>query len=183
MSRIGRAPITIPAGVTVDVDANNKVVVKGPKGTLSREIRPEMKITVEGNVLTVTRPSDNRLHRSLHGLSRTLINNMVVGVTEGFKKDLEINGVGYRAAKAGKNLNLALGFSHPVIVEPPEGISFEVPSPTAIQVIGIDKELVGAVAAKIRGYRKPEPYKGKGIKYAGEHIRRKEGKAGAKGKK
>ena len=183
MSRIGRAPITIPAGVTVDVDANNKVVVKGPKGTLSREIRPEMKITVEGNVLTVTRPSDNRLHRSLHGLSRTLINNMVVGVTEGFKKDLEINGVGYRATKAGKNLNLALGFSHPVIVEPPEGISFEVPSPTAIQVIGIDKELVGAVAAKIRGYRKPEPYKGKGIKYAGEHIRRKEGKAGAKGKK
>ena len=124
MSRIGRAPITIPAGVTVDVDANNKVVVKGPKGTLSREIRPEMKITVEGNVLTVTRPSDNRLHRSLHGLSRTLINNMVVGVTEGFKKDLEINGVGYRATKAGKNLNLALGFSHPVIVEPPEGISF-----------------------------------------------------------
>lgn len=183
MSRIGRAPITIPAGVTVDVDANNKVVVKGPKGTLSREIRPEMKITVEGNVITVTRPSDNRIHRSLHGLSRTLINNMVVGVTEGFKKDLEISGVGYRATKAGKNLNLALGFSHPVIVEPPEGISFEVPSPTAIQVIGIDKELVGAVAAKIRGYRKPEPYKGKGIKYAGEHIRRKEGKAGAKGKK
>ena len=183
MSRIGRAPIEIPAGVTVDIDENNKVTVKGSKGTLSRQIRPEMKITVEGNVLTVTRPSDNRLHRSLHGLSRTLINNMVVGVTTGYTKNLEINGVGYRAAKQGKNLTLALGFSHPVVVEPPEGISFEVPSPTAIQVSGIDKELVGAVAAKIRSFRKPEPYKGKGIKYAGEHIRRKEGKAGAKGKK
>ena len=183
MSRIGREPIEIPAGVTVKVGDDNTVQVKGPKGELSRKIRPEMKISVEGNVLTVTRPSDIKEHRSLHGLSRTLINNMVVGVTTGFSKDLEINGVGYRAAKQGKNLNLSLGFSHPVVVEPPAGIEFDVPSATAIVVKGIDKELVGAVAAKIRGYREPEPYKGKGIKYAGEHIRRKEGKAGAKGKK
>ena len=183
MSRIGRAPIEIPAGVTVKVGDDNLVQVKGPKGELSRKIRPEMKITVEGNVLTVTRPSDIKEHRSLHGLSRTLINNMVVGVTTGFSKDLEINGVGYRAAKQGKNLNLSLGFSHPVIVEPPAGIEFDVPSATTLTIKGIDKELVGAIAAKVRGYREPEPYKGKGIKYAGEHIRRKEGKAGAKGKK
>ena len=183
MSRIGRAPIEIPAGVTVKVGDDNLVQVKGPKGELSRKIRPEMKITVEGNVLTVTRPSDIKEHRSLHGLSRTLINNMVVGVTTGFSKNLEINGVGYRAAKQGKNLNLSLGFSHPVIVEPPAGIEFDVPTATTITIKGIDKELVGAIAAKVRGYREPEPYKGKGIKYAGEHIRRKEGKAGAKGKK
>ena len=183
MSRIGRAPIEIPAGVTVKVGDDNLVQVKGPKGELSRKIRPEMKITVEGNVLTVTRPSDIKEHRSLHGLSRTLINNMVVGVTTGFSKNLEINGVGYRAAKQGKNLNLLLGFSHPVVVEPPAGIEFDVPSATTITIKGIDKELVGAIAAKVRGYREPEPYKGKGIKYAGEHIRRKEGKAGAKGKK
>ena len=183
MSRIGRAPIEIPAGVTVKVGDDNTVQVKGPKGELSRKIRPEMKISVEGNVLTVTRPSDIKEHRSLHGLSRTLINNMVVGVTTGFSKNLEINGVGYRAAKQGKNLNLSLGYSHPVIVEPPAGITFEAPTATSIVVSGIDKELVGSVAAKIRGYREPEPYKGKGIKYAGEHIRRKEGKAGAKGKK
>ena len=183
MSRIGRAPIEIPAGVTVKVGDDNLVHVKGPKGELSRKIRPEMKITVEGNVLTVTRPSDIKEHRSLHGLSRTLINNMVIGVTTGFSKNLEINGVGYRAAKQGKNLNLSLGYSHPILVEPPAGIEFDVPSVTSIIVKGIDKELVGAMAAKIRGYRQPEPYKGKGIKYAGEHIRRKEGKAGAKGKK
>ncbi len=183
MSRIGRAPIEIPAGVTVKVGDDNLVQVKGPKGELSRKIRPEMKITVEGNVLTVTRPSDIKEHRSLHGLSRTLINNMVVGVTSGFSKELEINGVGYRAAKQGKNLNLSLGFSHPVIVEPPAGIEFDVPSATTITIKGIDKELVGAIAAKVRGYREPEPYKGKGIKYVGEHIRRKEGKAGTKGKK
>ena len=183
MSRIGRAPIEIPAGVTVKVGDDNLVQVKGPKGELSRKIRPEMKITVEGNVLTVTRPSDIKEHRSLHGLSRTLINNMVVGVTTGFSKELEINGVGYRAAKQGKNLNLSLGFSHPVIVEPPAGIEFDVPTATTITIKGIDKELVGAIAAKVRGYREPEPYKGKGIKYVGEHIRRKEGKAGAKGKK
>ena len=183
MSRIGRAPIEIPAGVTVKVGDDNLVHVKGPKGELSRKIRPEMKITVEGNVLTVTRPSDIKEHRSLHGLSRTLINNMVIGVTTGFSKNLEINGVGYRAAKQGKNLNLSLGYSHPILVEPPAGIEFDVPSVTSIIVKGIDKELVGAMAAKIRGYRQPEPYKGKGIKYVGEHIRRKEGKAGAKGKK
>ena len=183
MSRIGRAPIEIPAGVTVKVGDDNTVQVKGPKGELSRKIRSEMKITVEGNVLTVTRPSDIKEHRSLHGLSRTLINNMVIGVTTGFSKNLEISGVGYRAAKQGKNLNLSLGFSHPVIVEPPAGVEFDVPTATSIVVKGIDKEVVGSIAAKIRGYREPEPYKGKGIKYAGEHIRRKEGKAGAKGKK
>ena len=205
MSRIGRAPIEIPAGVTVTLGEDNLVKVKGPKGELSRHIHPDMKVTVEGNVITVTRPSDDKTHRSLHGLSRTLIHNMVVGVTEGFSKNLEINGVGYRAQKQGKNLNLSLGFSHPVVVEPPQGIEFDVPSANAITVKGIDKEVVGQIAAEIRSnaitvkgidkevvgqiaaeirsFREPEPYKGKGIKYAGEHIRRKEGKAGAKGKK
>ena len=149
------------------------VKVKGPKGELSRQISSEMKITVEGNVLKVERPSDDKTHRSLHGLSRTLINNMVIGVTEGFSKNLEINGVGYRAQLKGTALNLSLGFSHPV----------ECPSANAITVSGIDKEVVGQIAAEIRSFREPEPYKGKGIKYAGEHIRRKEGKAGAKGKK
>ncbi len=180
MSRIGRAPIAIPAGVTVNVDENNLVQVKGPKGELSRKIHQDMKISIEGNVLTVTRPSDDKMHRSMHGLSRTLINNMVVGVTQGFTKNLEIVGVGYRAAKQGKNLSLALGYSHPVIIEPPAGITLEAPTATTITVHGIDKELVGAIAADIRGWREPEPYKGKGIKYAGEHIRRKEGKAGGK---
>ena len=183
MSRIGRAPIEIPAGVTVTVSEDNLVKVKGPKGELSRQISQEMKITVDGNILTVERPSDDKTHRSLHGLSRTLINNMVVGVTEGYQKNLEIAGVGYRAQKQGKNLNLSLGFSHPVVVEPPEGITFDVPTATSITVSGIDKEVVGQIAAEIRSFREPEPYKGKGIKYAGEHIRRKEGKAGAKGKK
>ena len=180
MSRIGRAPITIPAGVTVKVDENNLVQVKGPKGELARKIHQDMKINIEGNILTVTRPSDDKTHRSLHGLSRTLIHNMVVGVTEGFTKNLEIVGVGYRAAKQGKNLQLALGYSHPVIIEPPAGITLDAPSATAITVHGIDKELVGAVAANIRKWRQPEPYKGKGIKYVGEHIIRKEGKAGGK---
>lgn len=183
MSRIGRAPIQIPAGVTVSVGDDNLVHVKGPKGELSRKISTEMKISIEDGVLTVARPSDDKTHRSLHGLSRTLINNMVVGVTQGFTKNLEIAGVGYRAAKQGKNLNLSLGYSHPVIIEPPAGITLDAPNATTITVHGIDKELVGAVAANIRGWREPEPYKGKGIKYAGEHIRRKEGKAGAKGKK
>ena len=183
MSRIGNAPIEIPAGVTVTLGEENLVTVKGPKGELSRHIHPEMKVTVEGNIVKVERPSDDKTHRSLHGLSRTLIHNMVLGVTEGFSKSLEINGVGYRAQKQGKNLNLSLGFSHPVIVEPPKGIEFDVPAPNAITVKGIDKEVVGQIAAEIRGFREPEPYKGKGIKYAGEHIRRKEGKAGAKGKK
>ena len=180
MSRIGRAPITIPAGVTITVGDGNLVSVKGPKGELSRSIHQDMKISIEDGVLTVARPSDDKLHRSMHGLSRTLINNMVVGVTEGFTKNLEISGVGYRATKQGKNLNLALGYSHPVIIEPPAGITLEAPTATTITVHGIDKELVGAVAANIRGWREPEPYKGKGIKYAGEHIRRKEGKAGGK---
>lgn len=183
MSRIGRAPITIPAGVTVKVEEGNKVTVKGPKGELSRTLHQDMNIKIEENVLTVERPSDNKDHRSLHGLTRTLINNMVVGVTEGFAKTLEINGVGYRAQLQGKNLNLSLGFSHPVVVEPPAGIKFEAPSATKIIVSGIDKEIVGAIAAKIRDYRRPEPYKGKGIKYEGEFVRRKVGKAGAKGKK
>ena len=183
MSRIGRAPIHIPSGVTVTVGAENLVKVKGPKGELSRVIHPDMKITVEDGVVTVARPSDDKTHRSLHGLSRALIHDMVVGVSEGFTKTLEVGGVGYRAAKQGKNLNLSLGFSHPVVVEPPEGITFECPSATVITVSGISKEAVGQVAAEIRAHREPEPYKGKGIKYAGEHIRRKEGKAGAKGKK
>ena len=183
MSRIGNAPIEIPAGVTVTLGEANLVTAKGPKGELARHIHPEMKVTVEGNIVKVERPSDDKTHRSLHGLSRTLIHNMVLGVTEGFSKSLEINGVGYRAQKQGKNLNLSLGFSHPVIVEPPKGIEFDVPSANAITVKGIDKEVVGQIAAEIRGFREPEPYKGKGIKYAGEHIRRKEGKAGAKGKK
>ena len=183
MSRIGRAPIEIPAGVTVTVGEDNLVHVKGPKGELSRKINQDMKISIEGNVLTVARPSDDKTHRSLHGLSRTLINNMVIGVTQGYSKSLEINGVGYRATKQGKNLNLALGYSHPVVIEPPQGITLEAPTATTITVSGIDKELVGSVAADIRGWREPEPYKGKGIRYAGEYVRRKEGKAGAKGKK
>lgn len=183
MSRIGNAPIEIPAGVTVTVGENNLVKVKGPKGELSRQIHSEMKVIVEGNVVKVERPSDDKMYRSLHGLSRSLIHNMVIGVTEGFSKSLEINGVGYRAQKKGKALNLSLGFSHPVVVEPPQGIEFDVPSANAITVSGIDKEVVGQIAAEIRSFREPEPYKGKGIKYAGEHIRRKEGKAGAKGKK
>lgn len=180
MSRIGRAPIEIPAGVTVTVDENNLVQVKGPKGALARKINQDMKINIEGNILTVTRPSDDKTHRSLHGLSRTLIHNMVVGVTAGFTKNLEIVGVGYRAAKQGNNLQLALGYSHPVIIEPPAGITLDAPTATSITVHGIDKELVGAIAANIRKWREPEPYKGKGIKYVGEHIIRKEGKAGGK---
>ncbi|MBQ7705082.1 MAG: 50S ribosomal protein L6 [Selenomonadaceae bacterium] len=180
MSRIGRAPIDIPADVTVTIDENNLVHVKGPKGELSRRISQDLKITIDGNILSVARPSDDKVHRSLHGLSRTLIHNMVVGVTSGFTKNLEITGVGYRAAKQGKNLSLALGYSHPVIIEPPAGITLDAPTPTTITVHGSDKELVGAVAANIRKWREPEPYKGKGIKYAGEHIRRKEGKAGGK---
>jgi len=183
MSRIGRAPITVPAGVTITLGEENLVTVKGPKGELSRHIHPDIKVDVEDGVITVTRPSDDKDHRALHGLSRALINNMVLGVTEGFTKTLEITGVGYRAQKQGKNLNLSLGFSHPVIVEPPAGITFEAPTATSITVSGIDKEQVGQIAAEIRSFREPEPYKGKGIKYAGEHIRRKEGKAGAKGKK
>jgi large subunit ribosomal protein L6 len=179
MSRIGRAPIPVPAGVDVSVDGS-RVAVKGPKGQLEQEFRPEMAIVLEDAVLRVERPSDERLHRSLHGLTRTLLANMVVGVTQGYEKRLEIVGVGYRAAMKGDDLELALGFSHPVVVAAPAGIEFEVPQPTRITVRGIDKQLVGEVAAGIRKLRKPEPYKGKGIRYEGEYVRKKAGKA-AKG--
>ena len=181
MSRIGRAPITVPAGVTITQNGN-VVTVKGPKGELTREFVADMIIEVADNTITVKRPTDNKEHRALHGLTRTLLNNMVIGVTAGFSKTLEINGVGFRAANQGNNINLSLGFSHPVIVEPPTGITFEVPAPNRIIVSGINKEVVGAMAAKIRGNRPPEPYKGKGIKYEGEVIRRKVGKAGGKKK-
>ncbi len=179
MSRIGRMPIAIPAGVTVEVAENNKVTVKGPKGTLERVLAPEMEIKVEGAEVVVTRPNDLKRMKSLHGLTRTLINNMVVGVTSGYEKKLEVNGVGYRASKAGKKLTLNLGFSHPVEMEDPEGIEAVVEG-NVITVKGIDKEKVGQYAAEIRDKRRPEPYKGKGIKYADETIRRKVGKTGKK---
>ena len=179
MSRIGKLPITIPDGVEVKMDGN-KIFVKGPKGSLEKEINPIVNVTIEGNTVTVTRPNDEALSRSLHGLTRTLINNMIIGVKEEFKKELEINGVGYRVAKQGNNLNLTLGYSHPVIFEAPAGITFDVPNANQIIVRGIDKELVGQTAAVIRTKRLPEVYKGKGIKYADEVIRRKEGKAGKK---
>lgn len=182
MSRIGKMPITVPAGVTVTIE-DNHVTVKGPKGELTRQINKNMKLSMDNGVITVERPDDEKESRSLHGLSRTLINNMIIGVTQGFSKTLEINGVGYRAAKQGQNINFTLGFSHPVVKEPPAGITFEVPAPNKIVVSGADKEVVGAVAADIRTLRPPEPYKGKGIRYEGEHVRRKIGKAGAKGKK
>lgn len=180
MSRIGKSPIEVPAGVDVKIAAGNAVTVKGPKGTLAQTLHQDMMIEQEGNVITVKRPSEDKAHKSLHGLTRTLLNNMVLGVTEGFKKELEINGVGYRAAMQGKKLGLTLGFSHPVEIEPPAGISIEVPNPNQIIISGCDKQAVGEFAANIRKIRPPEPYKGKGIKYADEHIRRKEGKAGAK---
>ena len=172
MSRIGRMPIAIPAGVTVDIAENNKVTVKGPKGTLERVLVPEMEIKKEGDVITVSRPNDLKRMKSLHGLTRTLLNNMIVGVTNGYEKVLEINGVGYRAQKQGKKLTLSLGYSHPVEMEDPDG--------NKITVKGIDKEKVGQYAAEIRDKRRPEPYKGKGIKYADETIRRKVGKTGKK---
>ena len=180
MSRIGRAPIEIPAGVTVKLGDENKVTVKGPKGELSRELHKDMKITVEGNTVTVERPSDDKLHRSLHGLTRSLVHNMVLGVTEGFSKKLEINGVGYRAQKQGKKLILSLGYSHPVEMEDPEGLESVLDGQNKITIKGIDKQKVGQYAAEIREKRKPEPYKGKGIKYADEVIRRKVGKTGKK---
>ena len=183
MSRIGRMPITVPAGVEVTIAENNVVTVKGPKGTLTQALRPEMILEQDGSTIHVKRPSDDKLHCALHGMTRALLHNMVVGVSEGFKKELEINGVGYRAAKQGNNINFTLGFSHPVVKEPPAGITFEVPAPNKIVVSGADKEKVGAVAAEIRTLRPPEPYKGKGIRYEGEYVRRKMGKAGAKGKK
>ena len=180
MSRIGRLPVAIPAGVTVEVAENNKVTVKGPKGTLERELPTEMTIKVEGEEVVVTRPNDLKKMKSLHGLTRTLINNMVVGVTEGYQKVLEVNGVGYRAAKSGKTLTLNLGYSHPVEMEDPEGVESTVEGQNKIIVKGIDKEKVGQYAAEIRDKRRPEPYKGKGIKYADEVIRRKVGKTGKK---
>ena len=179
MSRIGRMPIEIPAGVTVTYD-NHHMNVKGPKGELSRDLHPDMNITVEGNTITVTRPSDDKNHRSLHGLTRALVANMVTGVSEGFTKTLEINGVGYRAQKQGKKLVLALGYSHPVEMEDPEGIETTVDGTNVIIVKGISKEKVGQYAAEIRAKRAPEPYKGKGIKYSDEVIRRKVGKTGKK---
>ena len=180
MSRIGKKPVIIPAGVTVDVAAGNAVTVKGPKGTLTRAFHPNMKITVDGAVATVARPNDEKANKSLHGLSRTLLNNMVVGVEKGYSKELEINGVGFRAEKKGNQLVMRLGFSHEVIVDEIPGITVEVPSPNKIIIRGIDKQVVGQFAAEVRGKRPPEPYKGKGIKYSTEVIRRKVGKTGGK---
>ncbi len=179
MSRIGKMPIAVPAGITVSVAENNKVTVKGPKGELSRVLPSQMTIKQEGESITVERPNDEKENRALHGLTRTLINNMVIGVSDGYTKTLEINGVGYRAAKQGKNLTLNLGYSHPVVMEDPEGIETKVED-NKIIVSGIDKEKVGQYAAVIRDKRRPEPYKGKGIKYIDEVIRRKVGKTGKK---
>ena len=180
MSRIGRMPIAIPAGVTVDIAENNHVTVTGPKGTLERTLPSEMDIKLEGSEVIVTRPSDLKKMKSLHGLTRTLIHNMVVGVTDGYEKVLEVNGVGYRVQKSGKNLTLHLGFSHPVEMVDPEGVTTTLEGQNVIIVSGIDKEKVGQYAAEIRDKRRPEPYKGKGIKYADEVIRRKVGKTGKK---
>jgi len=178
MSRIGKMPIEVPSGVEINVGKNNLVTVKGPLGELKEKISEKMKIELEGNQLTVARPSDTKINRSLHGLSRTLINNMVVGVTKGYEKKLKIIGVGYRVAKKGKALDFNLGFSHPLEMPDPDGITTEVPNQTEIVVKGISKQLVGNYAAIIRGLRPPEPYKGKGIRYENEQVRRKEGKAG-----
>jgi len=180
MSRIGLKPIPLPQGVSVEIGEDSLVSVKGPKGELSRRINPEMGMEIEDGQLKVSRPSESKYHKSQHGLARTLIANMVTGVSEGFVKELVIEGVGYKVGLKGKNLEMALGYSHTVVVEPLEGISFEVPSPTEIKVLGYDKEKVGQMAADIRGWRPPEPYKGKGVRYKGEHIIRKAGKASAK---
>lgn len=180
MSRIGRLPIAIPTGVTVDIAENNKVTVKGPQGTLERVLPSEMNIAKDGDTILVTRPNDLKKMRSLHGLTRTLVSNMVIGVSEGYKKELEVNGVGYKAAKQGSKLVLSLGYSHPVEMEDPEGLESIVEGNNKITVKGIDKEKVGQYAAEIRDKRRPEPYKGKGIKYADEVIRRKVGKTGKK---
>ncbi len=182
MSRIGRLPIAVPSGVDVTIDGR-RVTVKGPKGELTRELHPDMTVEREDGNLVVTRPTEQKQHKQLHGLTRTLVNNMVVGVTDGYRKGLEITGVGYRAALVGRKLQLNLGYSHPVEIEPPAGIAFEVENPTRLAVVGIDKELVGEMAARVRSTRKPEPYKGKGVRYAGEKVRRKAGKAGKIGGK
>lgn len=178
MSRIGKLPVQIPAGVKCELKGSH-LKVTGPKGVLERDFHPEITLAQEGGEITVTRPSDKKEHRALHGLSRALLYNMIVGVTDGYEKVLQIEGVGYRASKQGKNLNLALGYSHPVSVEPPAGIEFTVDGTQTIRVNGIDKQLVGQVAANIRRIRPPEPYKGKGVRYAAEHVRRKVTKAGA----
>jgi large subunit ribosomal protein L6 len=175
MSRIGKQPIPVPSGVEVKIDGST-VMVKGPKGELSQSFAPAMKIEQGDGVVTVTRPDDARENRSLHGLTRTLVANMVAGVSEGFSKNLEIQGVGYRAAMNGSTLEMQLGFSHPVVIVPPDGIKFEVPVPTKVTVSGIDKQKVGQVASEVRGWRPPEPYKGKGVRYEGEYVRRKLGK-------
>ena len=177
MSRVGRLPITIPSGVDVDVKGSH-IKVKGPKGTLERDVTPHLSVVSEEGQLRVERPDEAKRSRELHGLTRSLINNMVVGVTQGYTRDLEIQGVGYRAQLVGKKLQLNLGYSHPIEIDPPEGIAFEVENPTKVVVTGIDKELVGRMAAQVRATRKPEPYKGKGVRYAGEVVRRKAGKAG-----
>lgn len=178
MSRIGKKPIEIPEKVKVELSGTD-VTVTGPKGVLNRTLHPQMKVVIDKDVITVERSSDSKFHRSLHGLTRQLVANMVDGVNTGFSKVLEIVGVGYRAEMMGKNLRLSVGYSHPIIVKAPEGVSFEVPEPVKIKVLGIDKELVGMVAAKIRYFRPPEPYKGKGIRYQGEYVRRKAGKTAA----
>ncbi|MBE3101550.1 MAG: 50S ribosomal protein L6 [Firmicutes bacterium] len=180
MSRIGKLPVVLPSGVTVEVSDDNIVAVKGPKGELSQKIHKDMQVVIEGSVIHVVRPTDSKPHKSLHGLSRSLINNMVEGVTKGYQKNLELNGVGYRAQKQGTKLVLTVGYSHPVEILEEGGIEFEVPAPNRISVKGIDKQKVGAMAAKVRSVRKPEPYKGKGIKYDYEKILRKEGKTGKK---
>jgi large subunit ribosomal protein L6 len=182
MSRIGRLPIPVPAGVDVTVEGT-RVSVTGPKGSLSRDIAPQLTVVREDGTLRVERPDDGKQARELHGLTRTLIANMVTGVTTGYRKGLEISGVGYRAQLVGKKLQLSLGYSHPIEIEPPEGVAFELENPTRLAVTGIDKELVGHVAARVRAMRKPEPYKGKGVRYAGEVVRRKAGKAGKIGGK
>ncbi len=182
MSRIGRQPIPVPSGVDVAIDGTT-VTVTGPKGVLSRSLHPDITVVREDAAIVVTRPTEQKQHKQLHGLTRTLVNNMVVGVTTGYRKGLEITGVGYRAALVGRKLQLNLGYSHQIEIDPPAGISFEVESPIKLAVVGIDKELVGQIAAKVRATRKPEPYKGKGVRYAGEVIRRKAGKAGKVGGK
>jgi large subunit ribosomal protein L6 len=182
MSRIGRLPIPVPSGVDVTINGRT-LTVTGPKGQLTRELHPDMTVKREEENLVVTRPTEQKTHKQLHGLTRTLVNNMVVGVTDGYRKGLEITGVGYRAVKVGEKLQLSLGYSHQIEIDPPSGISFELENPTRLAVIGIDKELVGQIAAQVRSTRKPEPYKGKGVRYAGEKIRRKAGKAGKIGGK
>jgi len=182
MSRIGKLPIPVPSGVDVAIDGRS-ITVQGPRGTLHRDLHPDMTVTAEDGTLVVTRPTEQKTHKQLHGLTRTLVNNMVVGVTDGYRKGLEITGVGYRATKIGEKLQLNLGYSHPIEIDPPSGISFELENPTRLAVVGIDKELVGQIAARVRSTRKPEPYKGKGVRYAGEQIRRKAGKAGKIGGK